>query len=178
MKSGKKRLHLDGKKRVTLGKLISKDTTFFEVEKKSDGTLILKPQSALNNDEAWIYKDKKTFKNLKKSLLSLKKALITKIDNDFWDGMNELKDLKYTNEFLKNLEPIISKNNSKLFEGIKGSLKKIISNNAQKLTLKNLKTHENKEVLLTSLEGKEADYKIFWTTKNSQIIVINLIKKT
>ncbi len=178
MKSGEKRLHLDGKKRVTLGKLISKDTTFFEVEKKADGTLILRPQSSLSDKEAWIYKDKKVLKNLKKSLLSLKKALVTKIDNDFWDGDKELKDLKYTNEFLKNLEPIISKNNSKVFENIKFSLKKISSQNAEKIVLKNLKTYDNKEILLTCVEEKQSGYKIFWTIKNSHIIIINLIKKT
>lgn len=178
MKSGKKKLHLDGKKRVTLGKLISKETTFFEVEKKSDGTLILKPQSGLSDKEIWIYKDKKIFKNIKKSLLSLKKALVTKIDNDFWDGMSELKDLKYTNEFLKNLEPVISKGNSELFDKIKLSLKNICLNSAEKISLKNLKTYDNKDIFITDIKDKKISYKIFWTTKNSHIIIINLIKKT
>ena len=83
----KKNLYLDGKKRITLGKLISKDTTFFEVEKKANGTLVLFPKSDLPDSEIWIYKDKKAFKSLKKGLKDLKKGLITKIKPEFWAGL-------------------------------------------------------------------------------------------
>lgn len=83
----KKTLYLDGKKRITLGKLISKETTFFEVEKKPDGTLILKQKSDLPENELWIYKNKKALKSLKNGLKDMKKSLITKINSNFWAGV-------------------------------------------------------------------------------------------
>lgn len=86
-KLNQKKLNLDGKKRVTLGKLISRETTFFEVEKQKDGTLILRPQTDLPEQELWIYKNKDAFKSLKKGLKDLKKGLTTKINSDFWAGI-------------------------------------------------------------------------------------------
>lgn len=83
----KKKLHLDGKKRITLGKLISKDTTYFEVEKKPDGAIILIPKTNIKEDELWIYRDKKTYASLKKGLKDLKKGLTTKINPNFWMGV-------------------------------------------------------------------------------------------
>jgi len=83
----KKILKMDGKKRITLGKLISKDTTFFEVEKKKDGTLILYPKSDLSQKESNIYKNKNAFSSLKKGLNDIEKGLFTKIENDFWAGV-------------------------------------------------------------------------------------------
>lgn len=85
--SRKKTLHLDGKRRITLGKLISKETTFFEVEKQKDGTLILRPQTDLAEEEIWLYNDKEAFRSLKKGLKDLKKGLTTKINVDFWAGV-------------------------------------------------------------------------------------------
>lgn len=78
---------MDGKKRVTLGKLISKETTFFEVEKKNDGTLILYPKTDLSTKETAIYKNKAAFTSLKKGINDIKKELITKIDGNFWAGV-------------------------------------------------------------------------------------------
>lgn len=83
----KKTLNLDGKKRITLGKLIPRETTFFEVEKKPDGTIVLYPKSNLSEDELWIYKNKTAYKSLKKGLKDLKKGLTTKINPDFWAGV-------------------------------------------------------------------------------------------
>ena len=83
----KKILNLDGKKRITLGKLISKDTTFFEVEKKKDGTIILYPKSNLSKKEISIYKNKEALASLKKGINDIKKGLITGIENDFWTGV-------------------------------------------------------------------------------------------
>lgn len=83
----KKTLYLDGKKRITLGKLISKDTTFFEVEKKNDGTLILRPQSDLSEKELWIYQNKPAYKTIKNGLKDIKKGLVTKINPEFWAGV-------------------------------------------------------------------------------------------
>jgi hypothetical protein len=83
----RKRLKMDGKKRITLGKLISKDTTFFEVEKQKDGTIILYPKTNLSQKEILLYKDKVAFSSLKKGISDVKKGLITKINNDFWAGV-------------------------------------------------------------------------------------------
>lgn len=83
----KKTLNMDSKKRITLGKLISKDTTFFEVEKRKDGVLILYPKSDLPSKEIKIYKNKTIFSSLKKGLNDIKKGLVTKIDDDFWAGV-------------------------------------------------------------------------------------------
>ena len=69
------------------GKLISKETTFFEVEKQKDGTIILYPKTDLSQKEISIYKNKVAFISLKKGIRDLKKGLITKIDNDFWAGV-------------------------------------------------------------------------------------------
>jgi len=83
----KKILNLDGKKRITLGKLISKETTFFEVEKKKDGTIILYPKSNLSQKESGIYKNKEALASLKKGINDIKKGLTTRIENDFWAGV-------------------------------------------------------------------------------------------
>ena len=83
----KKTLHLDGKKRITLGKLITKETTFFEVEKKADGTLILHPKTDLPEEESCLYKNKVAFKALKQGLKDIKKGLVTKIAPEFWTGV-------------------------------------------------------------------------------------------
>lgn len=83
----KKKLHLDGKKRITLGKLISKDTTYFEVEKKPDGSILLTPKTNIKEDELWIYRDKKAYASLKKGLKDIKKGFVTKINPDFWIGV-------------------------------------------------------------------------------------------
>ena len=80
----KKLLNMDAKKRITLGKLISKDTTFFEVEKKKDGTIILYPQSDLSQEEINIYQNKAAFSSLKKGLIDIKNGLTTKIESNFW----------------------------------------------------------------------------------------------
>lgn len=83
----KKILNMDGKKRITLGKLISKDTTYFEVEKKTDGTLVLCPKSGLAVEEINIYKSKESFSSLKKGIMDIKKGLVTKIEKNFWAGV-------------------------------------------------------------------------------------------
>lgn len=80
----RKTLNLDGKKRITLGKLIPRETTFFEVEKQSDGSLILYPKSTLSENELWIYKNKSAYKSLKKGLKDIKKGLTTPIGEEFW----------------------------------------------------------------------------------------------
>lgn len=83
----RKTLNLDGKKRITLGKLIPRETTFFEVEKQSDGSLILYPKSTVNEKELWIYKNKSAYKTLKKGLKDIKKGYTTLIEEEFWRGI-------------------------------------------------------------------------------------------
>lgn len=78
---------MDGKKRITLGKLISKETTFFEVEKGANGCLILYPKTDLSEKERDIYNNKEAFSSLKKGLKDIKRGLITSIDKDFWEGI-------------------------------------------------------------------------------------------
>lgn len=83
----KKILNMDGKKRITLGKLISRDTTYFEVEKQKDGTIILRPKTNLSSKEIGIYADKQVFNSLKKGIKDVKKGLYTPIDSNFWAGV-------------------------------------------------------------------------------------------
>ena len=80
----KKTLNMDGKKRITLGKLISKEITFFEVEKKKDGTIILYPKTDLSDKESGLYQNKEEYSSLKRGINDIKKGLITKIENEFW----------------------------------------------------------------------------------------------
>ena len=172
----KKTLHLDGKKRVTLGKLISKETTFFEVEKRADGILVFYPKSELSQDEIWVYKNKSAYKALKLGLKDLKKGLVTKIEPEFWDGNKEIiNDFKYTKEFLQKLEPIISKNDSQKLNKIKTTLEKIAENKIEKTTLQNIKTDDNSDIYQAKTEDK---FNIFWTEKNDFKVIINLIKNT
>ncbi len=84
-----------------------------------------------------------------------------------------MKDLKYTNEFLKALEPIIVKHNLSKLEKIKKILAKIAQNEIEKTPLQNLKTYENNEIYRVKINEKET---IFWTEKDSSKIVIALIK--
>lgn len=83
----KTKLNLDSKKRITMGKLISKETTYFVAEKQKDGTIILYPKTNLSQEELWIYKDKNAYKSLKKGLKDLKKGFVAKIDENFWSGV-------------------------------------------------------------------------------------------
>jgi len=82
-----KTLNMDEKKRITLGKLISKETTFFEVKKQKDGTIILYPKSNLSQKESGVYNNKAAFNSLKKGINDIQKGLVTRIERDFWEGV-------------------------------------------------------------------------------------------
>lgn len=155
-------LNLDGKKRVTLGKLMSKEVTGFDVERLNDGTLILKPISDLNPDEAWIYHNKKAFKSMQKALLDVKKSLTTKIDASFWQD-ELLEDYSFANEFLKNLEPLIEK----IFPEIKLALQNL--KNLPKIEYKN-----TKDVFQTPIS--KGNLHILWTKQNDNVIILTLVK--
>src|SRR5574344_2820603 len=149
-------LKLDIKKRVTLGKYIGKDVTGFCVEKFSDGTLILSPMSYLVSDEQAIYNNKKHLKSLQKSLLEVRKLVLTHITFDFWE--NEIcAEYIYTNEFLKVFESLISKK-PEFFDIIKTSL--INLSKSSFVELENQKTRQGDTIFLTPVDE---NLKILWT---------------
>lgn len=168
-----KLLNLDSKKRVTLGKLIPKDTTSLKAKTNKDGSITLIPQSNLQKDEAWIYQNKNFIKNISKGLIDIKKNILTKIDTNFWsENAKELEILSYSNQFLKNLEPIMAKNNFKKVYEIKDILSEIATNKEKNaLKLENMKTKTNDTIFM----NKTAKINIFWTYKKSEIIIIAMI---
>jgi len=88
-----------------------------------------------------------------------------------------MEDLKYTNEFLKNLEAVLKKEPD-VIKNIKNILEQIARNNSQSsvgtLPLQNTKTYSNQNIYITKVEEK--GYNIFWTEENSQKIIVSLIK--
>ena len=92
-----------------------------------------------------------------------------------------MENLKYTNEFLKNLEEIVSKNakdNFTTLQKIKKTLTKISNKTAEKQILQNIKTHSNEEIFQSQIDESPKSYQIFWTEKNSKTIIISLTKNT
>lgn len=87
-----------------------------------------------------------------------------------------MQELRYTNEFLKNLEPIISKNDINTLQKIKGTLEKISSNNAERNSLENIKTYSNEDVFQEIIEEKRTKYSVFWTEKEEQKTIVALVK--
>jgi hypothetical protein len=65
-----KRIRLDSKSRVSLGKLIDPEITAFDVEERADGKLLLSPVVTLDipAEEAWLYKSKQAFGRVKRGL--------------------------------------------------------------------------------------------------------------
>lgn len=88
-----------------------------------------------------------------------------------------MQDLKYTNEFLKNLEPIIQKNDLTLLNKIKKVLEEISEEKIVKKALVNIKTHGNNEVFQTKIEEKKLIYSVFWTEENSEKTIIALLNR-
>ena len=88
----------------------------------------------------------------------------------------EMNDLKYTNEFLKKLEPFIVKNDLSSVQEIKETLALIAEEKVDKVELENIKTKTNEEIYMTQISLKSNKYSIFWTLKAGQKIVITLTK--
>jgi len=63
-----KRVRLDSKGRIALGKFISEGVTGFEVLAQDDGSLVLSPTVEIPAREAWIFQNKKAFASVKRGL--------------------------------------------------------------------------------------------------------------
>lgn len=63
-----KRVRLDSKGRIALGKFISEGVTGFEVLAQDDGSLVLSPTIEIPACEAWIFRNKKAFASVKRGL--------------------------------------------------------------------------------------------------------------
>lgn len=87
-----------------------------------------------------------------------------------------MEDLKYSNEFLKNLEPIITKNDFVLLLKIKKTLENIAKEEEKTITLNNTKTHSNSEIFLTTIDDNEPKIDIVWTKEKEQKKIITMIK--
>ena len=170
----KKVLHIDNKKRITVGKLVTNDVTGFQVCKNPDGTILLTPISAISENESWVYKHKKSLKSLRKSLLDLKKGLTIKIDSSFWVFENDehLDDLNFTNEFLKNLEPILDKNDTKTFEAVKSTLLNLDS--MPRDIFEKTQTKSGSDIFQTDIGIK--NYKILWTIQDDEAYILDILK--
>jgi len=93
----------------------------------------------------------------------------------------KMKDLIYTNEFLKKLEPFIVKNDLETTQKIKETLgliaaEKIIIDGTKSLKLANMKTKTNDDIFMTEIVLKQGLYSLFWTTKDDKKIIITLTK--
>jgi len=92
--------------------------------------------------------------------------------------------LIYTNEFLKNLEPFIVKNDLKKIQKIKEILLLIAEEDSnptvksRNVKLENIKTKTNDDIFMTEICFKQLIYNLFWTIKDSQKIIITLTKET
>lgn len=89
-----------------------------------------------------------------------------------------MDNLIYTNEFLKNLEEIVKKNDLETLKKLKKALSNISKNNCEKKILQNIKTHSNQNILQTTIDEKTKTYNIFWTEEKAQKTIISLIKRT
>ncbi len=67
-RSEAKRVRLDSKGRIALGKFISDGVTGFEVSAQDDGSLVLSPTVEIPAREAWIFKNKNAFASVKRGL--------------------------------------------------------------------------------------------------------------
>lgn len=166
----KKNLHIDNKKRITVGKLISNDITHFEVTKNKDGCIVLKPCSSLPPEESWIYRNKVVYKSLKKSVRELGKNLVTRIDKTFWKSQLDV-DYLYSAEFLRNFASALS-SDSELCESLKSVLPEV--NQTNSLELRNFKGEKGESVFIKQLDS--ARFTVVWCYKNNEVVILNLLK--
>ena len=95
---------------------------------------------------------------------------------------NTNKELFYTNEFLKNLEAVIQKEdgnklNNNVLKKIKQTLDDILDG-GEKKELLNFKTDSNKKFFQNIINEQNDAYNIFWLEEDGQKIICSLIKKT
>ena len=69
-----KRVRLDSKGRIALGKFVSDGVTGFEVSAQDDGSLILSPTVEIPAREAWIFKNKQALASVKRGLQQASKG--------------------------------------------------------------------------------------------------------
>jgi len=87
-----------------------------------------------------------------------------------------MENLIYTNEFLKNLEPFIVKNDLEAVQKIKETLELISDEKAEKVKLENMKTKNGEDVFVTPIELKKGLYNLFWAVRENQKILITVTK--
>lgn len=63
-----KKLAVDGKGRITLGKLIDESVTSVVVNVQEDGSMLLEPQIEIPAREAWLYKNKEALASVRRGL--------------------------------------------------------------------------------------------------------------
>lgn len=63
-----KRVRLDSKGRIALGKFVPEGVTGFEVSAQDDGSLVLSPTVEIPAREAWLFKNKKALTSVKRGL--------------------------------------------------------------------------------------------------------------
>lgn len=78
-----KRVRLDSKGRIALGKFISEDVTGFEVLIQEDGSLVLSPTVEIPAREAWLFTNKKALASVKRGLKQAAEGKVTPSDIDF-----------------------------------------------------------------------------------------------
>jgi hypothetical protein len=71
MTTAVKRVRVDSKGRIALGKFVSDDVTGFEVMPQADGSILLSPTIEIAAREAWLFKNPKALASVKKGLKEL-----------------------------------------------------------------------------------------------------------
>ncbi len=74
------KLKLDGKRRISIGKLIVDDVTGFSVTKCEDGRLILEPTIDIPAREVWLFRNEKALAAVKIGLAEAASGKTKKLD--------------------------------------------------------------------------------------------------
>ena len=78
-----KKVRLDSKGRISLGKFVPEGVTGFEVFEQEDGSLVLSPTVEIPAREAWLFKNKKAFASVKRGLKQAGEGKTTKESVNF-----------------------------------------------------------------------------------------------
>ena len=75
------KLKLDGKRRLSIGKLVGNEVTGFNVTKYDDGRIMLDPTVDIPAREAWLFRNEKAISAVKKGLQEASQGKTKKLDN-------------------------------------------------------------------------------------------------
>jgi hypothetical protein len=74
------KLKLDGKRRLSIGKLVTEEVTGFNVTKYEDGRIMLEPTVDIPAREVWLFRNPKALAAVKKGLQEAASGKTKKLD--------------------------------------------------------------------------------------------------